>query len=210
MRYLYYDRCYKQNILMRKIKLSTFAKLNNVTQRTVWNWIAKGILNIERTATNRVLILVDEDNPTMKTKKVAIYARVSSSENKSNLERQKERLISYANAKGYQIEKIITEIGSGLNDNRPKLEKLLTDKTIDIIIVEHKDRLARFGVNYIEKLLQLDNRKIEIVNPQMNERDDLMQDFVSIITSFCARLYGKRRTKRQTEKIIESLTNDNK
>ena len=185
---------------MRKIKLSTFAKLNNVTQRTVWNWIAKGILNIERTATNRVLILVDEDNPTMKTKKVAIYARVSSSENKSNLERQKERLISYANAKGYQIEKIITEIGSGLNDNRP----------IDIIIVEHKDRLARFGVNYIEKLLQLDNRKIEIVNPQMNERDDLMQDFVSIITSFCARLYGKRRTKRQTEKIIESLTNDNK
>lgn len=195
---------------MRKIKLSTFAKLNNVTQRTVWNWIAKGIVNIERTATNRVLILVDEDNPTMKTKKVAIYARVSSSENKSNLERQKERLISYANAKGYQIEKIITEIGSGLNDNRPKLEKLLTDKTIDIIIVEHKDRLARFGVNYIEKLLQLDNRKIEIVNPQMNERDDLMQDFVSIITSFCARLYGKRRTKRQTEKIIESLTNDNK
>lgn len=195
---------------MRKIKLSTFAKLNNVTQRTVWNWIAKGILNIERTATNRVLILVDEDNPTMKTKKVAIYARVSSSENKSNLERQKERLISYANAKGYQIEKIITEIGSGLNDNRPKLEKLLTDKTIDIIIVEHKDRLARFGVNYIEKLLQLDNRKIEIVNPQMNERDDLMQDFVSIITSFCARLNGKRRTKRQTEKIIESLTNDNK
>lgn len=195
---------------MRKIKLSTFAKLNNVTQRTVWNWIAKGILNIERTATNRVLILVDEDNPTMKTKKVAIYARVSSSENKSNLERQKEQLISYANAKGYQIEKIITEIGSGLNDNRPKLEKLLTDKTIDIIIVEHKDRLARFGVNYIEKLLQLDNRKIEIVNPQMNERDDLMQDFVSIITSFCARLYGKRRTKRQTEKIIESLTNDNK
>ena len=195
---------------MRKIKLSTFAKLNNVTQRTVWNWIAKGILNIERTATNRVLILVDEDNPTMKTKKVAIYARVSSSENKSNLERQKERLISYANAKGYQIEKIITEIGSGLNDNRPKLEKLLTDKTIDIIIVEHKDRLARFGVNYIEKLLQLDNRKIEIVNPQMNERDDLMQDFVSIVTSFCAKLYGKRRTKRQTEKIIEELTNDNK
>lgn len=116
----------------------------------------------------------------------------------------------YANAKGYQIEKVISEIGSGLNDNRPKLEKLLTDKTIDIIIVEHKDRLARFGINYIEKLLALDGRKIEIVNPQMNERDDLMQDFVSIVTSFCARLYGKRRTKRQTEKIIEELTNDNK
>lgn len=87
---------------------------------------------------------------------VAVYARVSSAENKENLERQ-------------------------------------------------KDRLARFGVNYIEKLLALDDRKIEVVNPQTNEKDDLMQDFVSIITSFCARLYGKRRTKRQTEKIIEEL-----
>ena len=65
--------------------------------------------------------------------------------------------------------------------------------------------LARFGVNYIEKLLALDDRKIEVVNPQTNEKDDLMQDFASIITSFCARLYGKRRTKRQTEKIIEEL-----
>ena len=129
-------------------------------------------------------------------------------ENKSNLERQKDRLVSYANAKGYQVEKIVTEIGSGLNDNRPKLEKLLIDKTIDVIIVEHKDRLARFGINYIEKLLALDGRKIEIVNPQLDEKNDLMQDFVSIITSFCARLYGKRRTKRQTEKLIQELSSD--
>lgn len=193
---------------MKKIKLSTFAKLNNVTQRTVWNWISKGIVKFERTETNRVLILVDEDRQTIRKPRVAVYARVSASENKSNLERQKDRLISYANAKGYQIDKIITEIGSSLNDNRPKLEKLLTDKTIDIIIVEHKDRLARFGINYIEKLLALDDRKIEIVNPQLDEKDDLMQDFVSIITSFCARLYGKRRTKRQTEKLIEELSNN--
>lgn len=193
---------------MKKIKLTTFAKLNDVTPRTVWNWIYKGIVKYEKTPTNRVYILVNEDNPSMKRPRVAIYARVSSSENKDNLERQKDRLISYANAKGYKIESIVTEIGSGLNDQRPKLEKLLLDKTINIIIVEHKDRLARFGVNYIEKLLSLDNRKIEIVNPQMNERDDLMQDFVSIITSFCARLYGKRRSKRQTEKLINELNKD--
>lgn len=193
---------------MKKIKLSTFAKLNDVTQRTVWNWINKGMIKIEKTSTNRVFILVDEENPSMKNLRVAVYARVSSSENKSNLERQKDRLVSYANAKGYQVEKIVTEIGSGLNDNRPKLEKLLIDKTIDVIIVEHKDRLARFGINYIEKLLALDGRKIEIVNPQLDEKNDLMQDFVSIITSFCARLYGKRRTKRQTEKLIQELSSD--
>ena len=193
---------------MKKIKLSTFAKLNDVTQRTVWNWINKGMIKFEKTSTNRVFILVDEENPSMKNLRVAVYARVSSSENKSNLERQKDRLVSYANAKGYQVEKIVTEIGSGLNDNRSKLEKLLIDKTIDVIIVEHKDRLARFGINYIEKLLALDGRKIEIVNPQLDEKNDLMQDFVSIITSFCARLYGKRRTKRQTEKLIQELSSD--
>lgn len=190
---------------MKKIKLTTFAKLNDVTPRTVWNWIYKGIVKYERSSTNRVYIILDGEQTSIKQPKVAIYARVSSSENKNNLERQKDRLILYANAKGYKIDKIVTEIGSGLNDQRPKLEKLLTDKSIDIIIVEHKDRLARFGLNYIQKLLELDNRKIEIVNPQLNEKDDLMQDFVSIITSFCARLYGKRRSKRQTEMLINEL-----
>lgn len=194
---------------MKKIKLTTFAKLNDVTPRTIWNWIYKGIVKYERTSTNRVFIIIDDDNNIkIKQPNVAVYARVSSAENKNNLEKQKDRLISYANAKGYKISKIISEIGSGLNDQRPKLEKLLMDKTIDIIIVEHKDRLARFGTNYIEKLLSLDNRKIEVINPQMNEKDDLMQDFVSIITSFCARLYGKRRTKRQTEKLINELNKD--
>lgn len=61
---------------MKKVKLSTFAKLNNVTQRTVWNWIAKGLVNFERTLTNRIVILVDEDNPTIRKRRVAIYARV--------------------------------------------------------------------------------------------------------------------------------------
>lgn len=194
---------------MKKIKLTTFAKLNDVTPRTIWNWIYKGIVKYERTSTNRVYILIDDDNNIkIKQPNVAIYARVSSAENKNNLEKQKDRLVSYANAKGYKISKIVSEIGSALNDQRPKLEKLLMDKTIDIIVVEHKDRLARFGTNYIEKLLSLDNRKIEVINPQMNEKDDLMQDFVSIITSFCERLYGKRRTKRQTEKLINELNKD--
>ena len=100
------------------------------------------------------------------------------------------------------------EIGSGLNDQRPKLENLLLDKDIDVIVVEHKDRLARFGLNYIQKLLKMSGREIEIVNEMESERDDLMQDFVSIITSFCARLYGKRRTKRMTEKLVEKLEKD--
>ena len=186
-----------------KYKVSQYAKLHNVTYRTVWNWLYKGLLTYERDSTNHVWIYEGELDK--KEPQVAIYARVSSHENKSNLNAQAERLIGYCNAKGYKVSKVVKEIGSGLNDKRPKLEKLLTDTNIDIIVVEHKDRLARFGLNYIEKLLNLRDRKIEIVNNVEGEQEDLMQDFVSIITSFCARLYGKRRTKRCTEKLIKQL-----
>jgi len=189
-----------------KYKISQYAKIHKVTTRTIWNWIKRNELKIERTKTGRVLIIEDEIKN--KDLSVVIYSRVSSSENKSNLESQKQRLVNYCFAKGYKISKIVTEIGSGLNDKRPKLENLLIDKSIDIIVVEHKDRLARFGLNYIQKLLELDNRRIEIVNSESNEKDDLMQDFVSIITSFTARLYGQRRNKRQTEKLIKQLESE--
>lgn len=127
---------------------------------------------------------------------------------KSNLDSQANRLIAYCNAKGYKVDKVVKEIGSGLNDERRKLESLLLDDSIDIIVVEHKDRLCRFGLNYIIKLLESKQRKVEIVNNVEGERDDLMQDFVSIITSFCARLYGQRRTKRNTEKLIQQLNSE--
>ena len=190
-----------------KYKISKYAKMQDVTPRTIWRWIKDGKLNIERTETNRVLVVIDEKEE-IKQKKVAIYARVSSSENKENLEKQKQRLLDYSAAKGYTVVNVVTEVGSGLNDSRPKLEKLITDKNIDIIIVEHKDRFARFGINYIEKLLEMQGRSIEVINLQSNDRDDLIQDFVSIITYFTARLYGLRRNKRKTEQIIKQLSEE--
>lgn len=167
----------------------------------------KGIAKYETDKTGHHWIIETEENKN-KELQVAVYARVSSSENKNNLDKQAERLISYCNAKGYKVAKVVKEIGSGLNDQRPKLEQLLTDISINVIVVEHKDRLARFGLNYIQKLLQLQNRKIEIVNNIDGEKEDLMQDFVSIITSFCSRLYGQRRTKRKTEQIIQELSKE--
>lgn len=83
-----------------------------------------------------------------------IYARVSSAENKKNLDAQAERLTNYAMAKGYRIYKVVKEVGSGLNDNRKQLAKILVDDNYNILIVEHKDRLARFGTNYLSLLLE--------------------------------------------------------
>lgn len=190
-----------------KIKLSNYAKMTGVSVRTLWRRINDGTLEVVRSETGRVFIKID-DAVKPYNLNVCGYARVSSSENKDNLEKQKERLISYCNAKGYKVSKVVTEVGSGLNDERRKLEKILLDKSINLIVVEHKDRLARFGLNYIQKLLELDGRKIEIINPQTNDEDDLMQDFVSIITSFVSRLYGRRRSKRLTEKIIKEVVNE--
>lgn len=189
-----------------KYKISQYAKKFNVTTRTVWNWIYAGKLHIERTDTNRVLIVDDEDCDIKQH--VAIYARVSSSENKSNLETQKQRLLDYCAAKGYQVKRIVTETGSGLNDKRPKLESLLTDYSIKIIVAEHTDRIARFGLNYINKLLEMQGRRLEIINSSNDDKKELIDDFVAIITSFCARIYGHRRSKRKTEKIIEELRNE--
>lgn len=184
-----------------KYKIREYAKIEGVKYRAIWNRIKKGQLQTERTQSGGIRIVIDE----AKEERVAIYCRVSSSENKANLDKQADRLIGYCNAKGWRVEKVIKEIGSGLNDKRKQLEKLLLDPTITRIVVEHSDRFSRFGMNYIVQLLKMQGREIEVINKQENNRDDLMQDFVSIITSFTARLYGLRRSKRKTEKLIKEL-----
>ncbi len=187
-----------------KYKISEYARLKRVQYRTVWNWVQAGKVKSERTKTGGVIVIDDGDSEKSEIA-VAIYCRVSSSENKANLEAQAERLINYANACGYKVAKVIKEIGSGVNDNRPKLIAMLKDPSLNLIIVEHKDRLTRFGFNYIQTLLAMQNRRIDVVNNSESPKDDLIADFTAIITSFCARIYGLRRTKRKTEQLIKEL-----
>ena len=130
---------------------------------------------------------------------------MSSSENKTNLDTQAQRLISWCNAQGWSVDKVVKECGSGINDQRPKFLALLANPTISRIVVEHKDRASRFGVAYIQTLLALQERELVIVNTADTAEDDLMGDFVAIITSFTARLYGRRRAKRKTEQVLAAL-----
>ena len=141
----------------------------------------------------------------VKPERTVVYARVSSSENKTNLVAQSTRVQDFCAAKGWVVSVVVEECGSGLNDERKKLRKLLLDDSITRIVVEHKDRLTRFGFNYIRDLWQ---GEIVVINEVVEDEQDLMQDFVSLVTSFTARLYGRRRSRRQTEKLIEQLKND--
>lgn len=155
--------------------------------------------------TGTILVFEGDEPQASVSQKVAVYARVSSAENKSNLDSQAERLVNYCNAKGYQVSKVVKEIGSGVNDARPKLLALLEDVSMTLIVVEHKDRLSRFGVRYIETLLRVQQRRLEIVNESENDKEDLLADLTVILYSFCARMYGLRRAKRKTETIVKEL-----
>jgi putative resolvase len=189
------------------MKLSTYAKKKGISYLTALRHWQKGYLQGEQLASGTIIIFEAEKISQIVTK-VILYARVSSGENKSNLESQLERLRLFAAAKGYEVKKEVKEIGSGLNDKRPLLEKILVSNDWDILVVEHKDRLARFGINYMSVLLEKLGKKIEIINTVQDSKDDLMQDFVSIITSFTARLYGLRRSKLKTEELIKNLASE--
>lgn len=188
------------------MKLSEYAKINSITYKTAYDMFKSGKLQGRQLPTGTIVI---EDNINkVKNEYNIVYARVSSSENKSNLESQAERICNFCNAKGYIIHDIKKEIGSGLNDNRKMLQDILKDGKATRIIVEHQDRITRFGFNYLKTLLKHIDCEIIVINEAKEEKQDLIQDFISIITSFCARIYGQRRTKRNTEKLIKELEDD--
>lgn len=192
------------------IKLSEYAEQIGLTYQTVWRHYKSGKIPYptKQLATGTVLVDYQSDKLIQAKGFAAIYSRVSSAENKDNLDRQAERLISYAIAKGYMVRHVVKETGSGLNDNRKKLAALLVKDDYEILIVEHRDRLARFGTAYLELLLKRSGITLDIVNRVEDKTDDLMTDLVAIITSFAARLYGQRRGKRKTEKIIATLQSE--
>lgn len=183
------------------MKLSEYAKRNSISYQTAWLHYKQGLIpNARQLPTGTVV--VDEIANSDKEEYTVVYARVSPSENKSNLNSQADRLVQYCVANGWTVNEIVKECASGLNDERPKLCKILKDKKATRLVIEHKDRLTRFGFNYIKTLF--DTCNIVIVN-ECEDNQDLFEDFVSLVTSFCARIYGKRRTKRKTEQIIQAL-----
>src|SRR5438270_1433320 len=188
------------------MKLSQYAKGVGVSYRTAFRWWQNGQIKGYQLPSRTIVVTEGEERSERKPEGlVAIYTRVSSHEHRANLDRQAERLEDYCAAKGYQVSKVVKEIGSGVNDNRAKFLALLEDQRLTRIVVEHKDRATRFGFRYLETLLRGQGRTLEVVNLAENNREDLLADLVSIVYSFAARLYGPRRAKRKTEAIVKQL-----
>ncbi|MGH9428618.1 MAG: IS607 family transposase [Terriglobia bacterium] len=182
------------------MKLSEWAKLQGVSYRTAWNWFKAGTLPVKAVQTETGTILVEPASSRSESRSAWVYARVSSPEKKGDLDRQAERCVAFCSASGWTVESVTKEIASGMNDNRPKLKRLLAS-TPSRIVVEHKDRLTRFGFGYFEQLLPMIGCDLVVMNRDTEEKDDLLKDLVAIITSFCCRLYGLRRGQRKAAEI---------
>lgn len=162
--------------------------------------------------THRVgrLILVDCDehglpfeNPSLEPSRTIIYARVSSSDQKSDLDGQIVRIMTWASKRNMSINGVVTEMGSGPDGHRKKFEKLLRDGFVKTILVEHRDRFCRCGSQYIEAALSAQNRRLVVIDDTEIE-DDLVRDMTDLLTSMCARLYGARSAKHSAQKAMET------
>ena len=184
------------------MRLSAYAKQMGVSYKTAFRWWKAGKLDAYQLDTGTVIVRepLASEAPT----NVALYARVSSAEQQEDLERQMQRLKDYAASRGYQVTTIVSELASGLNESRPKFLKLLTDASIGVIVVEHRDRATRFGLTYIEQLMQMQGRRLEVIFPSDTD-NDLVDDFIAVITSMASRISGRRTSKRRAEKIKQCV-----
>ena len=192
--------------MKKYIKLSDYAKMMGIHYQTAWKHWKKGKIKGFQDEDTLTIYVQDNNNFELDNQqtKAILYARVSSTTNKASLDGQIERMKQYASAKGYVVIEEHKEIASGLNENRKQLNALLNRHDYNVLIVEHKDRLTRFGASYIEQALNNNNVSLEIINQAEKKDNELVDDFIAIVTSFCGRIYGRKR-KERTEEIIKTL-----
>jgi putative resolvase len=179
------------------MKLSQWAKEQGLTYKGAWRMWRAGQLPVPAEQLPTGTIIVKEIKTPAHA--VGLYARVSSSDQRKDLEAQLGRLVVYADNHRLTIVQAVSEVGSGLNGRRPKLIKLLANPKIQTIVVEHRERLMRFGAEYVEAALTAQERKL-LVMESSEVNDDLVQDMIEVLTSFCARLYGRRSARHKAKK----------
>ena len=189
------------DVVSRRISLTAWGRLYGFDKGTTSRLHHVGKLppelQIERLPNGRYYVVVPPENDG----RCVVYARVSSSDQKDDLDRQVGRVVEWATRQGHRPDEVIQETGSGLNGNRRSLRRLMADPTVNIILVEHRERLCRFGFEYVEAALAGRGARI-LVMDQVEVEDDLVRDVTEVMTSLCARLYGRRSAKRRAERAL--------
>ena len=171
------------------MKLSDWARRNGVHPKTALGWFDRGTLPVSARKVGPLTILVEIAHPS--TDPVALYARVSSRDQRADLERQMGQLVEWTAAQGLRVSHTVSEVGSRMDGGRPKLLRLLADATVGSIAVDHRDCLARLGSEYIEAVLSGAGRRLLVMESNELE-DDLLRDMNEVLTSLRARLCTER------------------
>jgi putative resolvase len=184
------------------MKLAAWARANGVHPQTAYRWFRRGTMPVPARRLASGTILVDTPGSDgVPDPRAVVYARVSAHDQRSDLDRQVARLTAWAARRGVGVAEVVTEVGSGLNGRRPRLRRLLADPTVTVIVVERRDRLARFGVEQLEAALSAQGRRLVVVDAG-ETTEELVRDMIDVLTGFCARLYGRRGARNRALRAV--------
>jgi len=187
------------------VNLTEWAKAQGVHPQTARRWFREGTLPVPamRVGPCTILVNIEAGQAVECTGGVGLYARVSSHDQKADLERQTARLAKWAAKAGRRVVRVESEIASGMNGARSKVRRLLADPAVTTVVVEHKDRLGRMNVELVEAALAAHGRRLVVLD-EGEVQDDLVRDMTEVLTSFCARLYGRRSARNRAQKALEA------
>ncbi len=190
------------------MNLTEWARLQGIHPQTAYNWFHAGTLPVPAVRVNQRTILVSPDTA-LRTpvQSLGLYARVSSHDQRQDLDRQLARLSEWAAKTGHPVVRVEAEVGSGMNGTRTKLRRLLADPKVSVVVVEHRDRLARMNAELVEAALSAHGRRLVVIDDDEVD-DDLVRDMTEVLTSFCARLYGRRSARNRAEKALRCAEHD--
>ncbi|WP_427006652.1 IS607 family transposase [Pseudarthrobacter sp. H2] len=184
------------------MRLKDWAISQGIHPQTAYKWFKDGTLPVPaRRVGPRLIIVNPESSTSAATGGLGLYARVSSHEQKADLDRQMARLQAWADTTGLTVVRAESEVASGMNGARTKIRRLLADPAVKTIIVEHRDRLGRMNTELVESALEASGRRLVVIDPQEPD-DDLVRDMAEVLTSFCARLYGRRSAAHRAKAAL--------
>ncbi|WP_070894238.1 IS607-like element IS1535 family transposase [Mycobacterium tuberculosis] len=183
------------------MNLADWAESVGVNRHTAYRWFREGTLPVPAERVGRLILVKTAASASAAAAAVVLYARVSSHDRRSDLDRQVARLTAWATERDLGVGQVVCEVGSGLNGKRPKLRRILSDPDARVIVVEHRDRLARFGVEHLEAALSAQGRRIVVADPG-ETTDDLVCDMIEVLTGMCARLYGRRGARNRAMRAV--------
>jgi len=190
------------------VNLTEWARLQGLHPQTAYRWFREGKLPVPAVRVNSRSVLVAPDAALASARGgLGLYARVSSHDQRGDLDRQVARLSAWAVKAGMPVTRVEAEVGSGMNGARVKIRRLLADPSVQAVVVEHRDRLGRMNTELVEAALGAHGRRLVVLDPGEVD-DDLVRDMTEVLTSFCARLYGRRSARNRAEKAVRCAERD--